>query len=117
MPSREIRTSRPGNIDWMPKYVSAAARSCRSSALYSFRARLAAASQDPPLRSVGPFGASSGALLSVVCDLAIGDHPPSLVGVVLDTARRMLSDGCRLRCRGLPVPDPGRRAPSWQSHP
>src|ERR1700733_8241011 len=83
MPSREIRTSRPGNIDWMPKYVSAAARSCRSSALYSFRARLAAASQDPPLRSVGSFGTSSRALLCAVCELAIGDHLPYLVGMAV----------------------------------
>src|SRR5580693_5369931 len=76
MPSRETRTRRPGKIDWMPKYVRAAARSCRSSALYSFSARLAAASQDPPLRSVGLFGTSSRTLLPAFCDLAIGDGPP-----------------------------------------
>src|ERR1700685_1597945 len=76
-PSRETRTRRPGKIDWMPKYVRAAARSCRSSALYSFSARLAAARQDPQLRSVGLFGASLRTLLPAFCDLAIGDDLPN----------------------------------------
>src|SRR6202046_2784757 len=117
MPSRDTRTRRPGKIDWMPKYVRAAARSCRSSALYSFSARLAAASQDPPLRAVGVLGASSRALLPAFCDLAIGDdllNSSSARGRISVILR---CGGCRPRCRGPTVPDPARRAPSWRSRP
>src|ERR1700733_4593041 len=87
MPSRDTRTRRPGKIDWMPKYVRAAA------------------SQDPPLRSVGLLGASSRTLLPVFCDLAIGDdllNSSSARGRISVILR---CGGCRPRCRGLTVPD------------
>ncbi len=63
-------------MDWMPKYVSAAARSCRSSALYSFSARFAASSHEPPLRSVGSAGTSTPDGLAEVCDPVISSNSP-----------------------------------------
>ena len=55
--------------------------------LFSLSARRAAASQDPPLRSVGVFGASPQALLPASWDLDIGgDLPYSfLAGSTMDT--------------------------------